>query len=78
MGRSLLSEEASISDNLKGFILAAASGVFIGSSFIIKKLGLKRAGASGARAGLFSFLGFFIIFLGGLILWVCGLVLTVL
>lgn len=38
------------SENLKGFILAVASGAFIGSSFIIKKLGLQRAGASGPRA----------------------------
>uniref|UniRef100_A0A7N0RC80 Probable magnesium transporter n=1 Tax=Kalanchoe fedtschenkoi TaxID=63787 RepID=A0A7N0RC80_KALFE len=42
---------ASISDNLLGFILAVASSAFIGSSFIIKKKGLKRAGASGTRAG---------------------------
>ncbi|CAM8921630.1 unnamed protein product [Rhodiola kirilowii] len=42
---------ASISDNLLGFILAVASSAFIGSSFIIKKKGLKRAGASGSRAG---------------------------
>lgn len=40
------------SDNLKGFILAAASSAFIGSSFIIKKKGLKRAGVSGPRAGV--------------------------
>ncbi|KAK6923680.1 Magnesium transporter NIPA [Dillenia turbinata] len=38
------------SDNLKGFILAVVSSIFIGSSFIIKKKGLKRAGASGPRA----------------------------
>uniref|UniRef100_A0A7N0UB07 Probable magnesium transporter n=1 Tax=Kalanchoe fedtschenkoi TaxID=63787 RepID=A0A7N0UB07_KALFE len=42
---------ASISDNLLGFILAVSSSAFIGSSFIIKKKGLKRAGASGTRAG---------------------------
>ncbi|XWS67766.1 hypothetical protein CRYUN_Cryun04dG0033500 [Craigia yunnanensis] len=40
------------SDNSKGVILAAASSAFIGSSFILKKKGLKRAGASGARAGV--------------------------
>ncbi|XAR62644.1 hypothetical protein NMG60_11017484 [Bertholletia excelsa] len=37
-------------DNLIGFILAVASSAFIGSSFIIKKKGLQRAGASGIRA----------------------------
>jgi len=44
-------------DNGKGLILAVASSVFIGSSFILKKKGLKRAGAIGTRAGslFFSF-----------------------
>lgn len=46
-----VTEQSSISDNEKGFVLAVASGAFIGSSFIIKKLGLLKAGASGARAG---------------------------
>lgn len=36
--------------NLIGFGLAVASSAFIGSSFIIKKKGLQRAGASGSRA----------------------------
>ncbi|KAM7507650.1 hypothetical protein LguiA_018103 [Lonicera macranthoides] len=36
--------------NLIGFSLAVASSTFIGASFIIKKKGLQRAGASGARA----------------------------
>ncbi|XP_010667365.2 probable magnesium transporter NIPA6 isoform X2 [Beta vulgaris subsp. vulgaris] len=40
------------SSNLKGVILACVSSAFIGSSFIIKKKGLKRAGVSGARAGV--------------------------
>ncbi|XP_074311377.1 putative magnesium transporter NIPA6 [Silene latifolia] len=40
------------SSNLKGVILACVSSAFIGSSFIIKKKGLKRAGASGRRAGV--------------------------
>lgn len=40
------------SDNLKGFLLALLSSAFIGASFIIKKKGLKRAGSSGARAGI--------------------------
>lgn len=39
-------------DNLSGCLLAIVSSAFIGASFIIKKKGLKRAGASGARAGL--------------------------
>ncbi|PIN14462.1 hypothetical protein CDL12_12907 [Handroanthus impetiginosus] len=39
-----------ISDNIRGFVLALSSSIFIGSSFIIKKKGLKIAGASGTRA----------------------------
>ena len=38
------------SDNVKGLILAMSSSVFIGVSFIIKKKGLKKAGASGLKA----------------------------
>ena len=38
-------------DNLTGFILAASSSAFIGSSFVVKKKGLKQAGNSGVRAG---------------------------
>ncbi|XP_042374379.1 probable magnesium transporter NIPA6 [Zingiber officinale] len=41
-----------VSDNTKGFILALVSSAFIGSSFILKKKGLKRAGKSGVRAGV--------------------------
>lgn len=41
------------SSNLKGFILAVVSSAFIGSSFIIKKKGLRRAGVSGPRASEF-------------------------
>lgn len=37
-------------DNLIGFSLAFSSSAFIGSSFIIKKKGLQKAGASGTRA----------------------------
>lgn len=57
-------------DNSMGLILAVASSAFIGSSFILKKKGLKRAGASGTRAGqqnlpfFYNFLisaGFFVI-----------------
>ncbi|KAM3360937.1 putative magnesium transporter NIPA4 [Capsicum galapagoense] len=39
------------SDNVKGLCLALSSSLFIGSSFIIKKKGLQKAGASGLRAG---------------------------
>ncbi|KAJ0076684.1 hypothetical protein Patl1_36097 [Pistacia atlantica] len=41
-----------LSDNSMGLILAVASSAFIGSSFILKKKGLKRAGAAGTRAGV--------------------------
>lgn len=40
------------SDNVKGLVLALSSSIFIGASFIVKKKGLKKAGASGLRAGL--------------------------
>ncbi|PKI72634.1 hypothetical protein CRG98_007011 [Punica granatum] len=40
------------SSNLIGFILAVVSSAFIGSSFIIKKKGLQKAGASGPRASV--------------------------
>lgn len=39
-------------DNIKGLVLALSSSVFIGASFIVKKKGLKKAGASGIRAGV--------------------------
>ncbi|THU68796.1 hypothetical protein C4D60_Mb08t07610 [Musa balbisiana] len=38
------------SDNIKGLVLALSSSSFIGASFIVKKKGLKKAGASGVRA----------------------------
>ncbi|XP_047336170.1 probable magnesium transporter NIPA1 [Impatiens glandulifera] len=38
-------------DNIHGLILALSSSVFIGSSFIIKKKGLRKAGSTGTRAG---------------------------
>lgn len=41
-------------DNVKGLVLALSSSFFIGASFIIKKKGLKKAGASGVRAGIVS------------------------
>ncbi|CAI9770136.1 unnamed protein product [Fraxinus pennsylvanica] len=40
------------SDNIKGLVMALSSSVFIGASFIVKKKGLKKAGASGVRAGI--------------------------
>ncbi|OVA01542.1 Magnesium transporter NIPA [Macleaya cordata] len=40
------------SDNIKGLVLALSSSIFIGASFIVKKKGLKKAGASGTRAGV--------------------------
>lgn len=40
-----------MSDNTRGLVLAVASSAFIGASFILKKKGLKRAGAAGTRAG---------------------------
>ncbi|GAB2283563.1 hypothetical protein Dimus_018069 [Dionaea muscipula] len=40
------------SDNVKGLLLALSSSFFIGASFIVKKKGLKKAGASGVRAGV--------------------------
>ncbi|CAL5387664.1 unnamed protein product [Camellia sinensis] len=40
------------SDNVKGLVLALSSSFFIGASFIVKKKGLKKAGASGTRAGV--------------------------
>ncbi|KAK6938509.1 Magnesium transporter NIPA [Dillenia turbinata] len=43
------------SDNIKGMILALSSSIFIGASFIVKKKGLKKAGASGLRAGAGGF-----------------------
>lgn len=39
------------SNNIRGFALAISSSVFIGSSFIVKKKGLKKAGSCGVRAG---------------------------
>ncbi|XP_050233527.1 probable magnesium transporter NIPA4 [Mercurialis annua] len=39
------------SDNIKGLVLALSSSFFIGGSFIVKKKGLKKAAASGLRAG---------------------------
>lgn len=46
-------------DNLRGFALATSSGAFIGSSFVIKKIGLKKAGDVGVRAGCVSLLYLF-------------------
>lgn len=43
-------------DNVIGLGLAIFSSIFIGSSYIIKKKGLMKAGASGIRAGSISLL----------------------
>jgi magnesium transporter len=43
--------EGMSADNIKGLLLALSSSLFIGASFIVKKKGLKKAGASGVRAG---------------------------
>ncbi|KAL4852935.1 putative magnesium transporter NIPA4 [Chlorella vulgaris] len=42
---------SSFSDQTIGLTLALSSSLFIGSSFVIKKRGLRRAGATGVRAG---------------------------
>lgn len=42
---------ASSDDNFRGLVLAISSSVFIGFSFIVKKKGLRAAGAQGLRAG---------------------------
>ncbi|ONM35883.1 putative magnesium transporter NIPA4 [Zea mays] len=44
--------EGMSADNIKGLVLALSSSFFIGASFIVKKKGLKKAGASGVRAGV--------------------------
>lgn len=41
----------SSADNVRGLVLAVSSSIFIGSSFIIKKKGLMKAGTTGTRAG---------------------------
>ncbi|CAO2145899.1 unnamed protein product [Urochloa humidicola] len=43
------------SDNAKGLVLALSSSAFIGASFIVKKMGLRRAADSGVRAGYGGF-----------------------
>ena len=40
-----------LSDRSKGLLLAVSSSIFIGASFIVKKKGLRAAGATGIRAG---------------------------
>ena len=41
-------------DKHKGLLLALSSSLFIGASFIIKKKGLRKAGATGVRAGEYA------------------------
>lgn len=52
-GSSLDTEAAVVlsEDQAKGLALACSSAIFIGSSFIIKKKGLRAAGTRGIRAG---------------------------
>ncbi|KAJ7980519.1 Protein of unknown function (DUF803) [Quillaja saponaria] len=38
------------SDNIHGLVLAVSSSIFIGTSYIIKKKGLKKSGTTGSRA----------------------------
>lgn len=40
-----------LSDQSKGLLLALSSSIFIGSSYVVKKKGLRLAGSSGLRAG---------------------------
>jgi hypothetical protein len=44
-------DESRASDATVGLALAVSSSLFIGASFIVKKKGLRLAGASGLRAG---------------------------
>ncbi|KAL8060235.1 hypothetical protein ABFX02_02G011700 [Erythranthe guttata] len=41
-----------VSDNTRGLVLAMLSGLFVGTSFILKKKGLRRAASAGLRAGV--------------------------
>lgn len=45
-----------LSDRSKGLLLAVSSSIFIGASFIVKKKGLRAAGATGIRAGKVAFI----------------------
>jgi hypothetical protein len=51
VGRWVESYTGMSPDNIKGLLLALSCSLFIGASFIVKKKGLKKAGASGVRAG---------------------------
>ena len=44
-------------DKMKGLLLALSSTILIGSSFIVKKKGLRKAASTGVRAGEKSALG---------------------
>ncbi|XP_062180930.1 probable magnesium transporter NIPA4 isoform X2 [Phragmites australis] len=52
LGSWVVSYTGMSADNIKGLLLALSSSLFIGASFIVKKKGLKKAGASGVRAGV--------------------------
>lgn len=55
LGGEIQGRRHGLSDQYIGLILAVSSSVFIGSSFIIKKKGLRIAGAQGLRAGAGGF-----------------------
>jgi len=38
-------------DNVTGLVLAVSSSIFIGTSFIVKKMGLKKSSTTGRSAG---------------------------
>ncbi|KAL6619212.1 hypothetical protein ACP70R_034351 [Stipagrostis hirtigluma subsp. patula] len=52
LGTWVVSYTGMSADNIKGLLLALSSSLFIGASFIVKKKGLKKAAASGVRAGV--------------------------
>ncbi|KAG0495637.1 hypothetical protein HPP92_000328 [Vanilla planifolia] len=51
LGRKTIRAMGVSVDNVRGLTLALSSSIFIGTSFIVKKKGLKKAGATGVRAG---------------------------
>lgn len=54
-GTSTSPDTDGMSDQMTGLVLAVSSSIFIGASFIIKKKGLRTAGANGTRAGAGGF-----------------------
>ncbi len=53
--QSLAEAHDAARDQTIGLVLAISSSIFIGSSFIVKKRGLRMAGSSGVRAGARGF-----------------------